>query len=221
LQEAAGGGLEDDSLNHQTGAWAVSLAKSDPLTVGSSDHFDSVAQKRLPLGAELQLALNLIPAHTWYAVPSGALTFLNERGSDYLGLPKDHPIRLGIDTGAAWDSHIPFLHPDDHEETRRVWSTCLRTGCAGQVSFRVRHAEGGYRWFLSRAEPVRASDGILLYWIGINLDIEDRKQAEFYLGEGQRLAHMVAGPSMLIGSTIGLQSCSGFMGLIRAARRPQ
>jgi formate hydrogenlyase transcriptional activator len=37
---------------------------------------------------------------------------------------------------------------------------------------------------------VRTSDGILLYWIGINLDIEDRKQAEFYLAEGQRLAHM-------------------------------
>ena len=168
----------------------MSLAKSDPLTVGSSDHFDGVAQKRLPLGAELQLALNLIPAHTWYAVPSGALIFLNERGSDYLGLPKDHPVRLGIDTGAAWDSHIPVLHPDDHEETRRVWSTCLRTGCAGQVSFRVRNAVGGYRWFLSRAEPVRASDGTLLYWIGINVDIEDRKQTEFYLGEGQRLAHM-------------------------------
>ena len=29
----------------------------------------------------------------------------------------------------------------------------------------------------------------LLYWIGVNLDIEDRKQAEFYLAEGQRLAH--------------------------------
>ena len=145
----------------------MSLAKSDPLTVGSSDYFDSVAQKRLPLGAELQLALNLIPAHAWYAAPSGALTFLNERGSDYLGLPKDHPIRLGIDTGAAWDSHIPLLHPDDHEETRRVWSTCLSTGSAGQVSFRVRNVEGGYRWFLSRAEPVRASDGTLLYWIGI------------------------------------------------------
>jgi len=155
-----------------------------------SVHFDSVAQKRLPLGAELQAALNLIPAHTWYAASSGALTFLNERASDYLGLPQDHPLRSGIDTGAEWDSHIPLLHPDDHEETRRVWSTCLRTGCAGQVSFRVRHAAGGYRWFLSRAEPVRASDGTLLYWIGMNLDIEDRKQAEFYLGEGQRLGHM-------------------------------
>ena len=72
------------------------------------DHFDSVAQKRLPLGAELQVALNLIPAHTWYAVPSGALTFLNERGSDYLGLPQDHPLRFGIDTGAEWDSHSRF-----------------------------------------------------------------------------------------------------------------
>jgi formate hydrogenlyase transcriptional activator len=154
------------------------------------DHFDSVAHKRLPLGAELQLALNLIPAHTWYAAPSGALTFLNERGSDYLGLPQEHPLRFGIDTGAEWDSHISLLHPDDHEETRRVWSTCLRTGCAGQVSVRVRNAKGEYRWFLSRAEPVRANDGTLLYWIGVNLDIEERKQAEFYLGEGQRLAHM-------------------------------
>ena len=181
--------LKDDSLNHQTGASAVSLAKSDPLTVGPSDHLDSVAQKRLPLGAELQLALNLIPAHTWYAAPSGALTFLNERASDYLGLPQDHPLRFGIDAGAEWDSHISLLHPDDHEESRRVWSTCLRTGCAGQLSFRVRDAEGGYRWFLSRAEPVRGSDG-LLCWIGINLDIEDRKQAEFCLGEGQRLAHI-------------------------------
>ncbi len=142
------------------------------------------------VGPQLQATLNLIPAHTWYANPSGVLTFLNERGSDYLGLPKDHPLRLGVGTGAGWDSHIPLLHPDDHEESRRVWSTCLRTGSAGQMSFRVRNAEGGYRWFLSRAEPVRASDGTLLYWIGVNLDIEDRKQAEFYLAEGQRLAHM-------------------------------
>jgi len=154
-------------------------------------HIDGTLGQRRPLLlAELQVALNLIPAHTWYANPSGGLTFVNERCSDYLGLPKDHPLRLGIDTGAAWDSHIPFLHPDDHEETSRVWSTCLRTGYAGQVSFRVRNAEGGYQWFLSRVEPVRATDGILLYWIGVNLNIEDRKQAEFYLAEGQRLAQM-------------------------------
>jgi len=139
---------------------------------------DSATQQSSPLQAQLQATLNVIPAHTWYALPSGALTFVNERNANYLGLPKDHPLRFGIDMGAEWDSHIPLLHPDDREESRRVWSTCLRTGSAGEVSVRVRNAEGGYRWFLSRAEPLRASDGTLLYWIGVNLEIDDAKRAE-------------------------------------------
>ena len=142
------------------------------------------------LAAQLQATLNVIPALAWYAVPTGALTFVNERSADYLGLPPDHPLRFGIDTGADWDSHIPLLHPDDHDEARRVWSNCLKTGSAGQLTFRVRNAQGNYRSFISRAEPLRAGDGKLLYWVGINVDIEERKQAEFYLAEGQRLAHM-------------------------------
>jgi formate hydrogenlyase transcriptional activator len=141
------------------------------------------------LEAQLQATLNMIPAYTWYAAPSGALTFVNERCADYLGLAKDHPLRFGSDAGAAWDSHIPLLHPDDQDESRRVWSRCLSTGCPGEASFRVRNAQGNYRWFLSRMEPLRGNGGTLLYWIGINLDIEERKQAEFYLAEGQRLAH--------------------------------
>lgn len=142
-----------------------------------------------PLEAQLQATLNIVPAHAWYALPNGALAFVNQRTADYLGLPGDHTLRFGTGTGADWDSHIAFLHPDDREETRRVWSDCLCTGSAGEVSFRVRNAERGYRWFLSRAEPVRAANGTPLYWIGVNLGIEERKQAEFYLAEGQRLAH--------------------------------
>src|SRR5713226_8980391 len=128
--------------------------------------------------AQLQASLNVIPAYAWYALPSGALIFVNERTADYLGLPEDHPLRFGIDTGAEWDSHIALLHPDDHEETRKVWSTCLRTGSAGGMPFRVRNAAGEYRWFITRAEPLRASNGTLLYWIGVNLDIDDAKQSE-------------------------------------------
>jgi formate hydrogenlyase transcriptional activator len=126
--------------------------------------------------AQLRKTLNAIPAYTWYAAPSGALTFVNERTADYLGLPKDHPLRLGVDTGAAWDSHIPLLHPDDHQESRRSWSDCLRSGSAGEVSFRVRNAQGNYRWFMGRAEPLRASDGTLLCWMGINLDVTEQEQ---------------------------------------------
>jgi len=135
---------------------------------------------------QLQATLNVIPAYTWYADPSGALTFVNKRHADYLGLPKDHPLRFGIATGAAWDSHILLLHPDDHEEARRVWSTCLRTGSAGEMSFRVRNAAGEYRWFLTRAEPLRGGDGTLLYWIGVNLEIDDAKRAEDALRKSEK-----------------------------------
>jgi formate hydrogenlyase transcriptional activator len=140
------------------------------------------------LAAQLQATLDKIPAYTWYANPTGGLTFVNTRCADYLGLPSDHPLRLGIDTGAPWDSHLAFLHPDDAEETRRVWSDCLKTGSPCEVSFRARNAAGTYRWFLSRAEPHRANDGTILYWIGINLDIEDRKRAEIELRQMLDLA---------------------------------
>src|SRR3954469_1935218 len=141
------------------------------------------------LKAQLQATLDMIPAFTWLAAPSGALLFVNSRCADYLGLPTDHPLRFGTVTGAAWDSHIPFLHLDDHEEMRRVASDNLRTGSTDEANCRIRDAQGNYRWFLSRTEPLRGNDGTILYWIGINLDIDERKQAEFYLAEGQRLAH--------------------------------
>src|SRR5712664_2313645 len=147
------------------------------------------------LEAQLQATLNMIPAYTWYATRSGGLIFVNERAADYGGLPSEHPLRHGTDTSAAWDSHIAFLHPEDQEETRRVWSECLRTGRPSEVSFRARNAEGGFRWLLSRAEPLRSNDGTILNWIGINLDIEERKQAEVelrrskeYLADAERLS---------------------------------
>jgi PAS domain S-box-containing protein len=143
------------------------------------------AEEQPGFAERLQATLNVIPAYTWYAAPSGGLTFVNKRTADYLGLPKDHPLRLGIDIGARWDAHIPLLHPDDREESRKAWQTCLRTGEAAEFSQRVRNAQGDYRWFLSRAEPLRASDGILLHWVGVNLDIEALKCAEQALRESE------------------------------------
>jgi AraC-like DNA-binding protein len=132
---------------------------------------------------QLRATLNAIPTHTWYASPSGRLTFVNKRTADYLGLPTDHPLRVGIDTSAPWDAHISFLRPDDQVQTRDLWSTCLRTGEGGKKSFRVRSGRGSYRWFLGRVEPLRASDGTLLRWVGVsqdvgaNPDIEEFKSA--------------------------------------------
>jgi PAS domain S-box-containing protein len=159
-------------------------------------NIDCAAGQQPSFAAQLRKTLNTIPAYTWYALPSGTLTFANERYADYLGLAKNDPLRFGIETSVPWDTHIQLVHPDDHEETLKVGEACNRTGTAGQAAFRIRNSEGEYRWFLSRLEPLRARDGTLLYWIGINLDIEDRKRSEDALrrnehlqAEAQRLSH--------------------------------
>jgi len=146
---------------------------------------ESEHKRMLGVVAQLQATLNVVPAYAWYTAPSGGLIFANKRTADYLGLPKDHPLRFGINIGAEWDAHIPLLHPDDQEESRKAWSGCLRTGEAAEFSQRVRNAEGAYRWFLSRAEPLRANDGTLLQWVGINLDIEELKCTEQALRESE------------------------------------
>jgi len=141
-------------------------------------NIDCASGQEPSFAAQLRKTLNTIPAYTWYALPSGTLTFVNEGYADYLGLAENDPLRLGVEISVPWDTHIELVHPDDHEETLKVGAACNRTGTAGQAAFRIRNSEGKYRWFLSRLEPLRASDGTLLYWIGINLDIEELKHAE-------------------------------------------
>ena len=183
--------IQSERVSHRaaaTGPIARSLHKTRRRKMTVDVDVGKKAEEQPGYLAQLQATLNVIPAHTWYASPSGGLTFVNKRTADYLGLPKDHPLRFGIDVGAQWDAHLPFVHPDDRAETQENWSTRLRTGEGGEGSFRVRNAQGGYRWFLSRAEPLRASDGTILQWVGVNLDIEELKCAEQALRESERSA---------------------------------
>ena len=66
-----------------------------------------------PLEAQLQATLNIVPAYAWYALPSGALTFVNERTADYLDLPKDHPNFTKAIHSAVQGNHR-FSHADTH-----------------------------------------------------------------------------------------------------------
>jgi PAS domain S-box-containing protein len=174
-------------------------SSKEGLTVGIEE--DKRAEELPRSAAQLQAILNVLPAYAWYCAPSGALTFVNKRTADYLGLPKDHPPRFGIDIGAQWDNWVPLLHPDDREEAREYWSTCLRTGEAAEISYRVRSAQGDYRWFLSRGEPLRASNETLLLWVGATLDIEELKCAEKALRESEfKLRQIIETVPSLLGS---------------------
>ncbi len=103
--------------------------------------------------------------YAWYAAASGALAFVNKRCGDYLGFTSQPPPSgLAFMRPREWDSHLTFfLHPDDHEETRRVWSTCLGSGRAGRSEFSSSKCGGTVSLkFLSRVEPLRSGDGSLL-----------------------------------------------------------
>jgi PAS domain S-box-containing protein len=138
--------------------------------------------------AQVQAILNVLPTYTWYSAPSGGLVFVNNRTAEYLGVPKDHPLRFGIDIGAKWDDWVSLLHPDDQEGARKYWLNLLRTGEGGEHSYRARSAQGDYRWFNTRIEPLRASDGTLLLWMGATLDIEELMRAQEALRESERSA---------------------------------
>ena len=69
-------------------------------------NLDCASGQEPSFAAQLRKTLNTIPAYTWYAVPSGTLTFVNERYANYLGLDKDDPLRLGVEVDVPWDTHI-------------------------------------------------------------------------------------------------------------------
>ena len=130
-----------------------------------------------PVEANLQVTLNALPTQAWYARESGALAFVNGATADYLGLPSDHPLRFAADFDAPWDAHLVFLHPEDQPISSRNWVEQIQTGRPRDDQFRILGADGKYRWFLTRAEPLRDSDGQVRYWVGVNIDIDDKKRA--------------------------------------------
>jgi hypothetical protein len=77
-------------------------------------NIDCASGQEPSFAAQFRKTPNTIPADTWYALPSGVLTFVNERYADYLGLNKNDPLRFGVEINVPWDTHIHLVHPDDH-----------------------------------------------------------------------------------------------------------
>jgi PAS domain S-box-containing protein len=138
-----------------------------------------------PIETNLQVTLNALPTQAWYARASGALSFVNGATADYLGLPSDHPLRFAADFEAPWDAHLAFLHPEDRALSSRNWAEQIQTGRPRDDQFRIVGADGKYRWFLTRAEPLRDSGGQVRYWVGVNIDIDDKKRASEALDEAR------------------------------------
>jgi len=143
----------------------------------------------------IQLLVDSIPSLIHTAMPDGYLDYFNKPWLEYLGVTLDEV------AGWKWKA---FIHPEDVEGIVDKWQACLASGEIFEYETRVRRADGEYRWMFHRKVPLRDGHGNIVKWYGSSLDIEERKtteeqlrrnaeelqRSEFYLAEGQRLAHI-------------------------------
>ena len=125
---------------------------------------------------ELRLLVEAIPTLVWRAAPEGNIDYVNKRVLDYLGAPLSEVI------GWGW---MDKVHPDDVAFKVRTWLKNLESGNPHDVVCRFRGADGRYRWFEVRGEPLRAGDGAVLGWSGVLIDIDDRRKADDALRESE------------------------------------
>ena len=128
---------------------------------------------------------NALPTQAWYTRAFGNSAFVNGPTADYLGLPSDHPLRYAADFEARWDTHLAFLHPEDQPTSSRNWAEQIQTGRPRDDQFRILGADGKYRWFVTQAKPLRDSDGQISYWVGVNIDIDDKKRSSEALDDAR------------------------------------
>src|SRR5262249_46078589 len=84
------------------------------------------------------------------------------------------------------------VHPDDREQTARVWSKAVRARSVFQVEHRLRRHDGEYRHMLVRAVPILDKGGGIREWVGVHTDIDAEKQAEAAMREAKDAAEPAA-----------------------------
>jgi PAS domain S-box-containing protein len=120
--------------------------------------------------AEWRQMLEFTPQLVRVFGPDHERIYANRIGLDYLG--------VSLDEWRQIRDMSRFVHPDDGDRMRAFFDRARSIGAACELEVRLRKADGSYRWFLVRYNPVRDNKGQVLRWYVAGTDIEDRKQAE-------------------------------------------
>ncbi len=141
----------------------------------------------------LSAVIEAIPQVVWTANTNGEVDFASRRWYDYTGRTPEETL------GTAWTSAV---HPEDLAQTAAKWEAALATNEPTEIEYRLRAADGRFRWQLIRGVPLKDTSGKVLKWFGTVTDIHDRKEAERELQENDRrkdeflatLAHELRNP---------------------------
>jgi PAS domain S-box-containing protein len=119
--------------------------------------------------ARFRTLANAIPQLAWMTDANGARYWFNDRWYDYTGTTFEEI------EGWGWQK---VHHPDHVQRVVESLRSCFNSGEAWEDTHPLRSKDQTYRWFLSRALPIRSADGSIAGWLGTNTDITERKIAE-------------------------------------------
>ena len=124
--------------------------------------------------AEFRQILDLAPQQVRVYGPGGQRLYANRIALDYYGVSLEEWQQT---TGLSFRSSL-FVHPDDRERATRDFDANRSSGSAYESELRVRGADGNYRWFLARHNPLHEDKGQVKHWYVALTDIDERKRAE-------------------------------------------
>ena len=117
--------------------------------------------------ARYRVLADLNPQAIWMGAPDGSITYANQGFLDYIGLT------IETLTGINW---LTAFHPEDQQRALEAWTYSVATGTEYDLEARlIRAKDGGSRWWWLRAQAVRDDSGKILHWLGVAIDIDDRK----------------------------------------------
>ena len=118
--------------------------------------------------AKFRVITDAMPQMVWSTRPDGRHDYYNRRWYDFTGTePGDGN---GDGGGAGWRG---LIHPDDLQRVVVVWERSLADGEPFEAEYRVRSADGTWRWCLGRALAVRDATGAIQRWFGTCTDIQE------------------------------------------------
>ena len=134
---------------------------------------------------ELSQLVDMVPILIRRLTPQGEPIFFNKRLMDFFGLGDVADLdKPGMSRLAATIQTL--VHAADASS---LLETARRSFAAGEpfsMKYRMRRADGAYRWVDTRAEPLRNHSGAIVQWYVISLDIDDEMRAQQALRERER-----------------------------------
>jgi PAS domain S-box-containing protein len=148
------------------------------------------------LQQRFEVLADAMPQMVWSTLASGECDYFNSLWCEYTGAPAE---------ASYGDNWMQFLHRDDKEAVAQVWQQAVAAGDVYEIEYRLRAANGDYRWMLARGLPIRDERGEVSRWLGTCTDVHEQKAAaEIHALLTRELSHRIKNIFAVISGLITL-----------------